>query len=386
MLEPAEVANRALEIIRHLSEQIGPRPSGSPAEGQAHRYLQEILTASGYRCQMEDFTFPQFPNYYPYLAIPGLAFMLAAVIPPQWRIILIGMPFLVAGLPEIYEMLAKRLPRTIHSRNLLALPADTEFSGLDLLICAHVDSARVLPTPPAALEGITHNLMSILESLAWFSAVVGLIHLTLPKIGSALVPLSGFFLLVIGLLLVLADLWQQSSVVITSGANDNASGAALCTALGEYYSQNVPENLKIGLLISGAEEAGLYGARAFVQVHPPVERRPVVINLDMVGLGQRVGLVERAGRLKPRATDADLNLVVQSLEEDAVMVDYKFRSGDFVPFLQAGYRAISLEATDHGGVPPTYHQASDTAEYLNPQIIERIAAVVIELGYKSILR
>ena len=99
----------------------------------------------------------------------------------------------------------------------------------------------------------------------------------------------------------------------------------------------------------------------------------------MVGQGKRIGLVSRAGRLKPLATDAPLNRCVLEKVENAMSVDYRYRAGDFVPFLKAGKRAISLEATDSGAVPPTYHLGTDKPSQIQPEILSEIIALVRDL-------
>lgn len=374
---------RTLEIIRHLSETIGPRPSGSPAERSAQDYLSGILVEQGYTCRMEPFNYPAIPTFFPYLSLPGGILLLAVLLPDKWKALLAGLPFLIAGLPEIHHWLTNRLPHTKPSHNLLVYPQDMDPSHLDILLCAHVDSARIQPRPPAWLDSLFKRYMLILEEFSWLVAALGLIHLTIPFLAETLSTFTTGLLLLSGTTLILLDVWQQCAnrKEVTRGANDNASGAALCTALAEYLQQHPSQpQKKIGFLFTGAEEEGLYGAHAFVQKHQgETHRRPMIINLDMVGLGQRVGMVTRTGRLKPLLTDSELGRLVFSLHPEVLAVDYKYRGGDFMPFLKAGYRAISLEATDSGGVPSTYHGSEDKIENLNAHILGEIGTLVSQI-------
>jgi hypothetical protein len=159
----------------------------------------------------------------------------------------------------------------------------------------------------------------------------------------------------------------------------------LAAAVMERYLLETPRGVTLGLLISGAEEAGLFGAQAFVTSDLAPNPQAVLINLDMVGIGSRIGYVSRAGRLKPRMTDADLNTMIRTFQPRALAIDYRYRGSDFIPFLQRGYRAISLEATDRGEVPFTYHQAIDTEEHIQSSDLEYLGELVYSLLNHSIL-
>ena len=138
------------------------------------------------------------------------------------------MPFLIAGLPEIFAILSDLIPPRQNSQNLIILDQDQSLANLDVLFCAHVDSARILPTPPAWLAGIFDRYMLLLEGLAWIFAFLGLIQITLPELARQ----TQFFTLVLSILTIIlligTDLWQQlgSRNEVTRGANDNASGCS----------------------------------------------------------------------------------------------------------------------------------------------------------------
>lgn len=51
-------AERAIEHVRVLSEHIGPRPAGLPAERQAAEYIASILQQYGYEVSMQTFPTP----------------------------------------------------------------------------------------------------------------------------------------------------------------------------------------------------------------------------------------------------------------------------------------------------------------------------------------
>lgn len=99
----------------------------------------------------------------------------------------------------------------------------------------------------------------------------------------------------------------------------------------------------------------------------------------MVGHGHRVGAVFRSGRLKPQYTDSNILELIHQQEPDLVLIDYRYRGGDFIPFLKEGYRVISLEATENGGVPPTYHSEFDLPDTIQPEIISHLSGLLKKL-------
>jgi hypothetical protein len=372
---------RILEIIRQLSEQIGPRPSGSKQESAGQTILADRLSSLGYATVSQPFSYPKIPAFFPYLTIPAVVLIVIMLLPVKLRFLLVGMPFLIAGLSEIFTFLSNLIPQRQNSQNLIVLDQDQNLASLDVLFCAHVDSAQILPSPPAWLTGIFDRYMLLLEGLAWIFAILGLIQITLPELARQVQSLTLGLSILTAILLIGTDLRQQlgSRQEVTRGANDNASGAAVCTTLAEYYKTNPPQHLNIGFLFTGAEEAGLYGSQAFVRQNRDLNRSVIVINLDMVAKGSKVGLVTQAGRLKPRPTSPRINRMIQDIHPDLVLVDYCYRGGDFIPFLKAGYQAVSLEATHNGGLPETYHKGQDTIDRLDPVILKEITGLGLHL-------
>lgn len=71
------------------------------------------------------------------------------------------------------------------------------------------------------------------------------------------------------------------------GANDNASGISLLLSLAKYYGKN-PPSYSIGFICFAGEEAGLLGSAYFTE-HPlvPLNKIKFLINVDMVGTGEK---------------------------------------------------------------------------------------------------
>lgn len=368
------MAKKVMHHIQYISGHIGPRPSGSQQEKEAQEYLAKELNKAGYKTEFQDFSFPTLPKFFPYLTLPSIFILIVPLLPGMWKSIFILLPFIIAGLPEIHAWLLDRSSNKSSSQNLIAVPHNSNLDEVDVLLCAHVDSGRNIPSSSSFFQIIINQYMVVVEVFSWLVAIIGLLYLSNPKIAKEIESIIIPIMVLAGFSLLWLDIWLQvgSRWSVSPGANDNASGVALCIAFAEEWMQNPDrQKLNVGCLFSGAEEAGLFGTKAFIQNYKNDGKQMVIINLDMIGIGSKIGAVFRSGRLKPLYTDSQLLQIAHNLIPDLIMVDYKYRGGDFIPFLKAGYRAISLEVTRNGGLPPTYHNESDTFDTIEIEALER---------------
>lgn len=111
------------------------------------------------------------------------------------------------------------------------------------------------------------------------------------------------------------------------------------------------------------EERGLLGSNLYVS-HPafPLERTVAMINLDHLGVGN--------GKLTVGVTRMDKALAQQAAEQAGLAKQIEvygyFPGGDHVPFFEAGVPTITIVSS---GVHPNFHQPSDTAETIQPEIL-----------------
>jgi Zn-dependent M28 family amino/carboxypeptidase len=56
-----------------------------------------------------------------------------------------------------------------------------------------------------------------------------------------------------------------------------------------------------------------------------------------------------------------------------------FPGGDHVPFKEAGVPTVTVVS---GGVHPHFHQPTDTADTINPEILQTVARYVLELTWQ----
>jgi hypothetical protein len=158
------------------------------------------------------------------------------------------------------------------------------------------------------------------------------------------------------------------------GADDNASGTAVMLELARVLSQRrTPLKHTIVFVSFDGEERGLLGATLYVN-NPafPLERTRAMINLDHVGVGNgklTVGVTRMDKALAQRAGDqAGLGAQVQ-------IYGY-FPGGDHVPFYKAEVPTVTVVSS---GTHPHFHQPSDTADTIQPEILETTGRFLFSL-------
>jgi hypothetical protein len=160
------------------------------------------------------------------------------------------------------------------------------------------------------------------------------------------------------------------------GAHDNASGVGVVLALAQHFSQHPPVKVRLGFLFTGAEETGLHGAMAFAAALKPGGPTQV-LNFDMVGAGDTLGVVMGDGTLWPLRTDAQLNARLLRARPGIRRLWYTLRSGDFLPFLRRGLRATSLQTSGSAEAELGYHTVHDTLEVIETAALELTAQTVV---------
>lgn len=165
------------------------------------------------------------------------------------------------------------------------------------------------------------------------------------------------------------------------GADDNASGTAVLMEVARLLKEARPRRSILFLSVSG-EELGLFGSRAFVAA-PPLPLRSIVadLNTDMVGRnGVRTISVTPAriqgatGTLTRDARELAKELGLKLTDE----ADLYWRRSDHYTFAKAGIPAIFF----FGGMEPDYHQATDTADKIEPEKLANVARLLRELAMK----
>lgn len=163
------------------------------------------------------------------------------------------------------------------------------------------------------------------------------------------------------------------------GADDNASGVAMLLHVAERCVRS-PFEHPLLLAFFDAEEAGLQGARAFVQAPPvPAARLALNVNFDMVSRSATreifVAGPGRWPRLRPvlEPAVAAAPVTVRFGHDTGGGQDDWTTQSDHGAFHAAGIPFVYFGVEDH----PDYHQPTDTAEKIAPDFLGGVATVVL---------
>ena len=158
------------------------------------------------------------------------------------------------------------------------------------------------------------------------------------------------------------------------GADDNASGTAIvlevARALGKIGLR--PQRTILFVSFSG-EERDLLGSRLYTS-RPvvPLGSTKAMINIDHAGVGNGRLTVGVTGFEKTTAQEAGQTA---GLADKLDLFGF-FPGGDHVPFKEAGIPTVTIVSA---GVHPHFHQPTDRADTINPEILHTVARYVLSL-------
>lgn len=163
--------------------------------------------------------------------------------------------------------------------------------------------------------------------------------------------------------------------VDTPAANDNASGTATLLELARVLAdQKLHHHVKV--IFFGAEEVGLVGSHRYVDSLSEQQRADTaaMINLDMVGVGETIGIMTGSEDADSFVADQAENYV-RSIGEPYER-STSTRS-DHVPFEDAGIPVAFLNYHED----PNYHTDEDTLDKIQIDNLDHMGTLVTSLTY-----
>ncbi len=192
------------------------------------------------------------------------------------------------------------------------------------------------------------------------------------------------------------DHFGRPAGLLFPGADDNASGTAVMLEVARAMAKSSIRPQRTILFVSfSGEERDLLGSRLYTtrpivplnttntltDADPAI--RPLVkpgstkamINIDHVGIGN--------GRLTVGVTGLEKTVAQQAGEPVGLASKLDvfgfFPGGDHVPFKEAGVPTITVVS---GGIHPHYHQPTDTADTIIPDVLMTTARYVLSLAWQ----
>ena len=172
------------------------------------------------------------------------------------------------------------------------------------------------------------------------------------------------------------------------GANDDLTGCYISSAVMKYLSENDIsfENTEVVAILTGGEECGLRGAKAYFEAHPELKNdgvETVFIGLDNIRDGDFMMIYEKdmTGMVK---NDKEVCTLLKNAGlkqgEDIPVGAIPLGSTDAAAASQAGIKAASLVAMDPAPAQ-YYHTRLDKAEILIPEVIDKVLNIVLQAVY-----
>jgi hypothetical protein len=164
---------------------------------------------------------------------------------------------------------------------------------------------------------------------------------------------------------------------VSPGANDNASAVGTVLALGERLRQQPLEHTEVWLAFTGCEESGADGMIHLLQQEGEALRDALMINFELVGIGERLVYLQSEGVLRKQKINPDVERLVKEVgqafdlaplngsgtgvfTETGVVWEHGF---DGVCFLAQRSDSILL---------PEWHRPSDTPDRLQADTLDRV--------------
>lgn len=367
----------ALEHVRALALEIGPRPAGEEGERRAAAYITAELERSGFAVASDPFTFSTFVDEGSSVEVLGTAGELiagdalvgSAAGQVSGRLVPAG----IGGPEEFPAQVAGNV--ALIQRGTLTFGqkvANAAAAGATAVVIYNNEPGGFMGTlgETATIPAVAVSRQAG-EELAALVATRALTVRVEVRGGVQEVPSAN----VVGrgggpCQVILGG--HYDSVPVAPGANDNASGVATALEAAQTLAAR-GEAEGLCVVAFGAEELGLFGSQAFVEELAAEDQAALaaVINLDAVAVGSE-WQVDGDARLAALAQEVAkrLRLRLRYLGLPA------FASSDHASFLEAGIPAVILFRADD----PLIHSPEDDLDRVSAGTLEEIGELVVALA------
>lgn len=383
------IADYVVAQTRHVIETFGPRTPGSAAERDAQGYVAECLEAMA-PDELQREPFPVAARaFMAFQPITGFLMMVSTAIlwySPAWALALSLAGFTVTWFEFVhYRLFLDPFFRESESVNVFARWAPKGAPLQRIIVNAHTDAAfewryhylapRIFPwLVRYGLLGIGVKVLTDIAALiaSWFWPHSDALHY-LAAIQALFIPsfLMAFFF--------------TNFARTVPGANDNLSGVFIALGVVKALREEnvLLEKTEIACLITGSEEAGLRGAKAWAEKHQDdfkdVPTR--ILTLDTFHGLEHMAVLQQDlnGTVKNDPAFSELvRDAAKALGHDIPLIPIPLGSSDAAAFTQAGFTATALCAMDPAPAH-FYHTRRDNWDNMDPECIAAAAGVVVEV-------
>lgn len=389
-----EMTNFSVRGIKKICKDVGPRPAGSEQEHEAQKLMAAELDGACDKVEIEPFDVH--PGAFLGWILTDGIMMIAAIVLFFFGMSVIALALcalsLIFAIVEflLYKKLLDPFFPKKTSHNVVAVRKPKGEVKRRIIFSGHADSANewrftyyggsklLVPIIGLSFVGILLGLV-----LGIWAVAAG--HAFSAADSGALNVMRYVFLAWIPILFTALFFENKKRPVM--GANDDLTGCFISMAVVKYMQQHDIrfENTEVWVVLTGSEEAGLRGAKAFCKAHKNElsDVETVFVGLDTIRDYDFAAVYSRdlTGTVKNDA--GACALVKEAAKQTGLDLPYKsvfFGATDAAAVTQAGMKAVSVAAMDPAPAK-YYHTRLDTADNLDIKTVEAVLGVALETAF-----
>lgn len=388
-------AKYIIDEITHVIKTCGKRDPGSEGEKKSCEYMAKVLEDCGCEdvkiepCEVA----PKAFYGWIYFTITFVLISVAAF----FFVPVVGIPLIIAGFAivliqfGVYKKLLDPLFKKKTSHNVTAIKKCTGEVKRRIIFNGHPDATWEWPVN-YALGGVGfegHAIIVVIGAL--FYLVLSIMYVAqngitvgMPDLDNPLVKAGLWGLLFVPFMIGLY--FMENYKLVVDGANDNLTGCYMGIAVLKYLKDEgiELENTEVGVILTGSEEIGLRGSKAWVEAHKD-EFKDVptfIYAFDTINEPKYLMANYRDlnGTVKSDSEVADLFV------EAAQAIGVPCKKGwipplggavDAAAFTQGGFRAAGITGLNHK-LERYYHTRLDSYDNMNKDGIANCFAATVK--------
>lgn len=389
--EKKSAAKYMIDEITHIIKSFGKRDPGSDGETKAIEYMETQLKETCDEVKVEPFDV--YPSSFMGWIYFTITFMLIGVATyfflPIISVILAVIGFiLMFGQFIFYREWLDKCFKKRTSHNITAIKKPTGEVKRRIFFNGHPDSAYewTVNYHIGGVGFIAHVVLAILGGVVWLGLAI---YAIIANGGVGFTVASGLPLVLglCGLVFVpflVGMYWMWNEKIVTDGANDNLTGCYMGIALmKDLKDKGIEfENTEVGVIISGSEEAGLRGAKAWSRAHKGEYQdvETLIFAYDTIHAPEHLCVNKLDMNLMTKADAHATKLFYDAAQKIGVKCGIgavPLGATDSAAFNQAGFKAVGITGLDHN-LQDYYHTRRDTYDNLSEEGIADCYAATVQ--------